>query len=184
MNTKQKNCFILLLLFSITLLETSFTAFAQSKHEVKEVALDSQLPGEGFSDLIIQSQIKKNMSWKLKTYFFTFKLEREKYVKEVKGTVEEKSDITNGTVQGVYFSTTVRFRLSVGKHTILFDSPEKFRPVVVSVVVMRGKLNSLEFRPVYAYSKKEKTFRDSLSEFEAIFNGERIPIRYERFNIH
>ena len=137
---------------------------------VKEIAMNGAAPASGFADIVIKASVEKRaIKWKNKKYLFTFIVSRERFEKES----EPRPAPNTGKVG---FSAEVRLRVPANKRTtVMFDSPEKLRPFVAEVFLKSGAIHKLEFNPVY----EGKTVT-----YAARFDGKKIPLRYERFNIH
>jgi len=149
------------------------TAFAGS---VVEVAIDSAAPQERFADLIIEASVDKpDSEWGSRWYRFDFIIGGKRFSHKA-----QKSIITGKTIEGMaHFAVKLRIRFAKGAHVIKFDSPEKLRPLVTSAVFEGGKVSHIEFRPKY------KSVKGKINvEYTAWMEGKKLPMRYERFNLH
>lgn len=137
---------------------------------VEERAMNGAAPASGFADIVISASVEKPAAkWKNKKYLFTFIVSKERFVKES----EPKPIPDTGKVA---FTAEVRVRAGADRRiTVMFDSPEKLRPFVAEVFLKSGAIHKLEFNPVY---------EENTVTYAARFDGEEIPLRYERFNIH
>lgn len=154
---------------------TSFVVFAfmtgvAFAADVKEVAIDSAIPPTGLVDVIIEASVTKTADDSKKdNYTFDFVIRGVRFSRKVAG--EQRAD---GKLN---FAVRLRIRMPVGRRVIKFDSPEKLRPYIVNADFEEGKVHLIQFRPVYSKGMGKM-------EYEAWMDGKKIPIRYERFNIH
>jgi len=153
-----------------------FSTVMAHADNVVEVAIDSAPPQEGYADIIIEASVAKpDDEWGSRLYRFDFVIDGRRFSHKVK-----KNLIATGTTKAMaHFAVKLRIRLSEGKRVIKFDSLEKFRPLVTSAVFEGGKVSHIEFRPKYNSVKGKIQV-----EYEAWMEGKKLPLRYERFNLH
>ncbi|VAX25166.1 hypothetical protein MNBD_NITROSPINAE03-1188 [hydrothermal vent metagenome] len=143
---------------------------------VVEVAIDSAPPPEGYADVIIEASVAKpDDEWGSRLYRFDFIIGGRRFSHKVKKSATD----TEAAKAMARFSVKLRIRFSEGKRVIKFDSLEKFRPLVTSAFFEGGKVSAIEFRPEY------KSVKGKIQvEYTAWMEGKKLPLRYERFNLH
>jgi len=154
----------------LIILSASGCATIQTGAGVRKIAMNAAAPVSGFADIVIKASVEKPaIKWKNQKYLFTFIVSKERF--EIESEPKPLPD-----TEKIGFAAEVRVRAPANKRTtVMFDSPEKLRRFVAEVFLESGAIHKLEFNPVY---------KGNTVTYAARFDGEEIPLRYERFNIH
>ncbi|VAX15047.1 hypothetical protein MNBD_NITROSPINAE03-2031 [hydrothermal vent metagenome] len=172
------NVLVKALFISVSVSFFAFVSIAGVAHadNVVEVAIDSAPPQEGYADVIIEASVAKpDDEWGSRLYRFDFVIDGRRFSHKVKKNVID----AEATKAMARFAVKLRIRFPEGKRVIKFDSLEKFRPLVTSAVFEGGKVSVIEFRPEYKSVKGKIRV-----EYTAWMEGKKLPLRYERFNLH
>ena len=167
------------------------TAESQSiKTDVFTEIKDEQPPPEGTINLTTRASIKmppegyyilESHSYVKEGYSFLFNIDGQAVIWKI----EEKSEITprwneNGRIiseggQGIRYVLDKKIRLRPGSHHLFFGLPEEKYYTEFEFFLREGEPHTLEFRPLYAMSRKGvRSFYHGIKSCKVFLDGAHI----------
>lgn len=153
-----------------------------------EITEKAETPG-GAAELIVRANIKTHHEgfYSLEssgsphgkpTYLFIANIDGQVARWEVVGVAADNRTLEpeNGPEagNGMNYQLEKRIRLQPGTHEVFFSLPGDEYFVTRSISLREGKMNVLEFKPIYNKKRypRKRTFVKGISTFDVWFNGE------------
>lgn len=140
---------------------------AVSPVEVKGVALDTALPSQDETDLIVIAHVKKRLTGE--PYTFTIGIDGKELQETVKGVRETESNVVEERGEGTHYSLAKRLRLKPGSYEISLKSKDGH--AITKRELTGGNVYTVIFDPIYGPGKltRPKYFWEGVIGFNASF---------------